>query len=195
MGRVILTLVLFMLVALLAGLVLIFSGAYNVAATESHTGLFRWILATATEQSIAKHAGEEPSIDLPSDSTTLWRGFYAFEDMCTQCHGAPGVDRGWLGQGVTPTPPLLHEKAVEMNDAELIWVIRHGIKFTSMPALEPTHTDKQIEELAAFVRALPDIEATEYAARREVIENASVGDDSTSASDGLVHDDGHDHVH
>lgn len=192
---VLVTIVLFILIAVLAGVIFVYSGAYNVAATESHGGLYRWIVLTTTEQSIANYSDAYAPVDLPSDSTASWRGFIAFEDMCVQCHGAPGVDRGWIGKGVAPTPPSLHEEASDMNDAELFWVIRHGIKFTSMPALEPTHTDDEIKELAAFVRDLPSIDSAEYAARRQAIEDALADTNSTGALNGIPADDGHDHVH
>lgn len=195
LATVLVTMVLFILVVLLAGLVGIYSGAYDVAADRAHTGVIRWVLRTATEQSIAKHAQEVEPVELSTDSTTLWRGFNAFEDMCVQCHGAPGVDRGWIGKGVKPTPPHLHEEAAQMNDAELYWVIRHGIKFTSMPALQPTHTDEQIRELAAFVRQLPTMDSTEFAAWRGMLEGASSDSASMPAQDGHVHEDGHAHTH
>lgn len=199
MGRtiatVLVTMVVFILVLILGGAVFIYSGAYNVAANESTAGLIRWILLTTADQSIARHAEAAAPLELSSDSTVLRRGFSAFEDMCIQCHGAPGVDRGWIGQGVEPTPPYLHEEASDMSDAELFWVIRHGVKFTAMPALQPTHTDEQIRELAAFVKLLPAMEETEYAAWRRATGAASSEGDTTSAPNGHVHDDGHDHVH
>lgn len=197
MGRriatVLVTMVVFILVLVLAGVAFMYSGVYNVAANASDTALVRWILLTTTEQSIARHAGEVAPLELSSDSTVVRRGFRAFEDMCVQCHGAPGVDRGWIGQGVEPTPPYLHTEASDMSDAELFWVIRHGVKYTAMPALQPTHTDEQIKELAAFVKQLPAIDEREYAARRRAIKDESSESDTTTAAAG--HDDGHDHVH
>ena len=189
------TIVLLILLFVLGGMLFVYSGAYNVAANDAHSDLFRWLVSTTTERSIANHAEKLAPVELPTDSATVRRGFVAFDDMCVQCHGAPGVDRGWIGQGVSPTPPYLHEEAAEMSDAELYWVIRHGIKFTSMPALQPTHTDDQIKELVAFVKQLPSIDAAEYASLRRRIEEASSDSAATAGPSGAVHDDGHAHTH
>lgn len=194
-STVLATIVLLVLVVVLGGMLFVYSGAYNVAASDAHSGLFRWIVLTTTERSIANHAEDLAPVDLPTDSTALRRGFAAFNDMCVQCHGAPGVDRGWIGQGVAPPPPYLHEEAADMSDAELYWVIRHGIKFTSMPALQPTHTDEQIGELVAFVRQLTTIDSTAYAALRRSLSDASSDSVSIDAPNRAVQDDGHAHTH
>lgn len=154
------------LVAALALLVLlgaafVYSGAYNVAASEPHTDLVSGLLGTLQEQSIEQRASED--VPLPTDSTALTHGLEHFAAMCVVCHGAPGVDRGEIGRGLNPRPPSLSREALEMEDGELVWVIKHGIKFTGMPAFGPTHSDEQLRQIAAFVRTLPELSAEEYA--------------------------------
>lgn len=139
----------------------VFSGVYDVAASRAHAGLVRGVLQTVQQQSIERHAPE--AVELPTDSAAWLHGLEHYRAMCEICHGGPGVRRGELGRGLTPRPPELGEAATEFTDGELVWIIRHGIKFTGMPAFGETHSDEEIRQIAVFVRSLPEIEPEEYA--------------------------------
>jgi len=75
-----------------------------------------------------------------------------------------------MREGLYPLPPNLAElshKEHEVNDskreaARQFWIIKHGIKMTSMPAAGKTHDDETIWGLVAFVRKLPTMTAEEY---------------------------------
>lgn len=184
MARVLVSLIVFALVAVVAGLLYIYSGAYNIAATEPHSDVVQWVLGTAQERSIRTHA-ETVDITVPSDSSTLRSGYRAYVDMCVVCHGAPGEDRGWMGQGLNPEPPDLARAAERLTADEIFWVLRHGIKLTGMPALASTHSDEEILELTAFVAHLPDMTEAEYQAWGSELDQP----------DAQRADDGHDHIH
>lgn len=155
----------------LGGLAFIYSGIYNVAATDEHTGLVRWALTSTTTRSIEARAGADPA--LPEGDEALRRGFLAYEAMCVDCHGAPGVERGWIGSGLQPTGPDLAAVAARRTPAQLLWAIEHGIKFTGMPALSPTHSQEEMLEVTAFVVRLKDMTASDYAELRRSAEAAS----------------------
>ena len=134
-------------------LITIYSGAPNVAATDPHWGVTAWILNTTMENSVREAAAD---VNVPADynDIDLRVGYSRFSSMCSQCHGAPGVERSWIGKGVRPEPPELSQEATEWNAAEIFWIVKHGIKMTGMPALAPTHSDDAIWTLAAFVEQL-----------------------------------------
>ena len=149
-----------LLVLALAGVGLMYSGAYDVAATDEHSGATRWVLRTTTVRSIKAHP--EESLELPTDPEALQRGHAIFDTMCVQCHGAPGVEPTWLGQGMLPDPPDLRDADYYYTPAQLYWIIEHGLKFTGMPAMSPTHDAEEIREVTAFVIELRDMTAQEY---------------------------------
>lgn len=161
-ATIILSLILAAVIVVGAALFYVYSGAYNVAATDEHVGAVTSGLDLVKERSIRRQA-QDLSITVPTDSASMQRGFLAHEEMCAPCHGAPGQDRGWMGQGMNPQPPELARAAEDFNDSELFWTIRHGIKLAGMPALAPTHDDDEILEIVAFVRMLPDMTPEEYA--------------------------------
>lgn len=143
------------------GFVFVYSGAYNVAATQDHTAMGRWLLNTTQNRSVAVRASEVPDPP-PVDSATLEHGFEHFRSMCVVCHGAPGVERGDFGKGITPTPPALSEEASEFSAKELFWIIKHGIKMAGMPAFGRTHSDAEIWSLVAFLERLEGMSDEEY---------------------------------
>ena len=49
-----------------------------------------------------------------------------------------------------------------MTAKELFWVTKNGIRMTGMPAWGPTHNDKDIWSVVAFVQTLPNLGPEEY---------------------------------
>jgi mono/diheme cytochrome c family protein len=150
----------FVLVLVLAALVFISAGAYNVAATAPHTSLTRWLLNTTQKRSVAARAGEIRSLAL--DSAMVRQGFEEYREMCVACHGAPGIERGALGKGINPEPPDLAKEAAEWSDGELFWITKHGIKLAGMPAFGVTHSDEELWGIVAFLRRLESMSPEEY---------------------------------
>lgn len=146
------------------GLVFVSCGRVDVAATSPHWTLTEWILETAMESAVARSAqGIEPPHSL-EDEALLREGAAAYDEMCASCHGAPGVERGVLAEGLNPAPPALADTAGEWSPAELYWITKHGIRMTGMPAFGPTHTDEQLWQVVALVARLPRLSAAEYRA-------------------------------
>ena len=160
------------LLALGTGLYVLYSGAYDVAATTDHAGVTRWALGTRQRRSVAARAASVDGAP-PADSAALAGGFVHFHAMCVQCHGAPGIDRGEVGQGMQPTPPRLEDEAGEWSDAELFWITKHGIRLAGMPAFGPTHDDDAIWGIVEFVRQLEAMTEEEYADRVRALQAAS----------------------
>jgi mono/diheme cytochrome c family protein len=102
----------------------------------------------------------------PTDDESLRHGFGEYDEMCVVCHGAPGVRPQAIGRGLNPEPPDLAAPDAETNDAELFWIIDHGIKFTGMPGFGATHSKETVWALVAFVKRLPGMSPEEYARQR-----------------------------
>lgn len=164
--KTVLTLVAFLAVLIVAALAFIYSGAYDVAATSSDTGLIHWALETTQERSVHRR-GEE--IEVPAQVTNptpemLRTGLIHYHEMCVTCHGAPGVSISEIGQGLNPYPPELSQEAGEEGAGEVYWVVKNGIKMTGMPAFGVTHDDEELWAIVAFVNRLPKLSPEEYQA-------------------------------
>lgn len=157
-----LAIVLTLAVLVAGGLIYMYAGAYNVAATQEHTAVVRRILDSGQKRSVAVRAGRVPEAP-PFDEPMVEHGFEHYRAMCVVCHGAPGVERGEFGKGITPTPPELSEAAAEWSVKELFWITKHGIKLAGMPAFGPTHSDEELWGIVAFLQEMEGMTAEEYA--------------------------------
>jgi len=146
-----------------AGIGLMYSGIINVAATNPHSALVDWTLSTASDNSIHYHAKGIVAPPLNGQQMLL-AGFRHYREMCVGCHLAPGIKSSEISKGLMPDPPKLQEAAEEWTPAELFWVIKNGIKMTGMPAWGPTHSDKKLWQIVAFVKKLPKMTPEQYKA-------------------------------
>jgi mono/diheme cytochrome c family protein len=149
--------------ASMIGGVTIITGAYNVAATEPHYAITISLFSAARDRAIAVRAQEMTPPSGWFERADLKKGFRSYHDMCVVCHAAPGLNDSVVRMGLNPEPPRLTEDRVQQRtDAELFWIIKHGIKMSGMPAFGPTHTDEEIWEVAAFLRRLGTMQPTGY---------------------------------
>jgi len=148
-------------VLIVAGLITVYGGTFNPAATQDHRPVTRWALDTAMRNGVESRAGE---VGQPPGNADLAAGGREFAAMCAHCHGAPGADRAAWARGMLPLPPDLAHAAEEWRTEEVFWIVRHGVKMSGMPAFGPTHDDAALWNVAAFVKQLPAMTPEEYAA-------------------------------
>jgi cytochrome c553 len=65
-------------------------------------------------------------------------------------------------QRATPPAPDLSRTAGEWSDGQLFWIIRHGVKYTGMPAWGTPDRPDEVRRMVAFVRRLPTMTAAQY---------------------------------
>ena len=158
-------------------LAVIYSGAYDVAATRQHTAPVYWLFLTALRQSIQAHAAREATQppDL-ADPYLVETGLVLYDRNCVPCHGAPGVAPHAIGLGMTPPPPNLVLQAREWRAREIYWTVSNGIKMTAMPAWEFRMTERERWAVVAFAKTLPTLSPAEYLAERARLMPAPAGD-------------------
>lgn len=150
-------------VQIVVGLIIVYTGSYNVAALDRHADLVRWALDTTMHRSVS---GRAESIGEPEAVTAeqITAAAATYASTCAHCHGAPGSERKRWAANMRPVPPYLFEKAAEWEPREIFWIVKNGIKMTGMPAFGPEHDDAAIWGIAAFVKQLPAMTPEDYAA-------------------------------
>ncbi len=140
-----------------------YSGAYNIAATEEHASVTRWVFNTTFRNSVESRASAEP---VPAQITEemIATGAGEYKEYCQHCHAGPGVERSEWASGMRPRPPHVTEAAAHWEMAEIFWLAKHGAKMTGMPAFGPSHDDETLWGIAAFVKQLPAMTPEQYAA-------------------------------
>jgi mono/diheme cytochrome c family protein len=148
--------------ALFAGALVLYTGAYNVAATQPHWRFTNWLLHTELHQSVQRQARNihAPPLDDPAFRE---RGLALYRGNCVPCHGAPGIAPHAFALGLLPPPANLAFTAREWRPAELYWVVRHGVKATGMPAWAYRLPDRDLWAVVAFLQQLPKLSPAGYA--------------------------------
>jgi len=127
-----------------------YSGAYDISQLTPHNAITKWMIRTTKHNSINKRLKD---IEVPklNDSAAIADGFLHYNEMCVDCHGAPGIDPAEMAKGLYPKPPKFYKSEDMPDPDEAFWIIKNGIKMTSMPAYGPTHSDKKIWEITDFL--------------------------------------------
>ncbi len=146
---------------IIAAVIYAYSGIFNVAAMDPHAPLESWALNMVKERSLKVRAQSITPPPMPN-SQKIGDAVRMFDDMCVQCHGAPGKDPGIVGKGLNPPPPRLPDTVQRWTRAELFWIVKNGIKMTGMPAFGPTHSDEDLWIVVAFLQRLPNVTPAEY---------------------------------
>jgi mono/diheme cytochrome c family protein len=174
--RVLLGIVIGILLVAVAGLVYMYSGAYDVAATVKHNPVVGWVLDTTRERSVEVR-GERVAAPPSFTDTQVSEGLHQFKETCIYCHGAPGVEPSAIGKGLNPKPPSLADEAKELSNGELFWVVKHGIKMTGMPSFGVTRNDDEIWAIVAFLDRLKGLTPETYQKMAEGLIASKPGQD------------------
>jgi len=139
------------------------SGIYNIAATEPHWGITSSFIGMLRNRSILEHSD---GIQVPNmnDEKLRKAGFPHYHETCRLCHGAPEHPPLEFASGLYPSPPSMTSGGVQkaLNDAEIYWIVKHGIKLTGMPAFGPTHDENELWGLVAIVKEIPQMSPEQY---------------------------------
>jgi mono/diheme cytochrome c family protein len=185
--------ILILLAILLGGSLFVWSGVYNFAATDEHWAITTRLIEYARERSIEVRAKDIAVPDYLDDSARIAAGGANFEEMCASCHLAPDGEVTELYEGLYPLPPVFYKSTSSSDDEhsrEHFWVIKNGLKLTSMPAWGVSHSDDEIWAMVAFINKLGGMSAEEY---QDMTADGEAGGHDDAQDDG--HDDGEDDGH
>jgi hypothetical protein len=90
----------------------------------------------------------------------------------------------------------LSHSALEMSEAEILWVLEHGIQHTGMPAFGETHSLEELQALTALVARFDGMSADEFERLAGPGANGGVGHDHGEGGVGRDHaEPGGEHEH
>ncbi len=149
-----LVLFLFVLLFVAAGVI---SAAYqfNLSALNE-PGRVETYLATEAKRWIVGRSARDPLPPAPrNDAVSLANGRMLYTGSCANCHGLDGRTPTDIGRWMYPRSPNFGSPAVQQwSDAELFWIIKHGVRLSGMPGFGKIHSDEQIRHLVHYVRTL-----------------------------------------
>lgn len=151
--------------ALLAGAVLasaafVVSTFHDVAATRAPAAATYAVFERGLRESVEHGARDIAAA--PADSKVTTRGLALYRAHCVQCHGAPGVAPEPFALGMVPVPVNLAYAARAWRPAELYWIIKHGVRWSGMPAWQFRMSEDDLWAVTAFVGQLAHLTPQAY---------------------------------
>jgi cytochrome c553 len=149
-------------VAAVGGALVALSGIVPIKASSGHWAVTAWFLDFAKVRSVSTHAF---GVELPpiEDPVLVMQGAGHYESGCMPCHGAPGSAMPTVAAAMTPPPPYLPALITRWDAEDLFYIVKHGIKFTGMPAWPAAERDDEVHAVVAFLLRLPELDAAAYA--------------------------------
>ena len=148
-------------VLLVGGLAIAASGIAPLKASAGHWRITNWLLHFTMERSVSTYAIaiEAPPLDHPA---LIRRGATHYDLGCSPCHGNVDDKTPRIPQAMLPPPPPLPDRVSQWQPEELFYLVKHGVKFTGMPAWPAQQRDDEVWAVVAFLRRLPELGAKEY---------------------------------
>ena len=145
----------------IAGFLAAASGLIPITASSGHWDITAWFLHFTMKRSVATHTlgMDAPALDEP---WLVLKGAGHYDIGCRPCHGGPGLQQPRIARAMTPHPPYLTPQLASWDAAELFYIVKHGVKFTGMPAWPSQQRDDEVWAMVAFLLELPNLDAETY---------------------------------
>ena len=120
-----------------------------------------WAAKLSLHATLDREAPKGPSPIAMTDANLI-EGINLYSQHCAICHGTAEGEKSTspLAKGLNPSPPQLASEGVEDDtEGESFWKIKHGIRWTGMPAWKETLNDDQIWKLATFLKHMDKLPA------------------------------------
>jgi cytochrome c553 len=161
-----------------AALLSVLAGAIPIRASSGHWRATAWVLDLIKRRSVNTYSRLVVDPGSPS-AAAIVRGAAHFDSGCRPCHGSPLAGRPALVMKMTPHPPHLTDRIARWDGRELFYIVKHGIKFTGMPAWTAPQRDDEVWSVVAFLKAMPGMSSETY--RRMAIGDSSAAAGGVSA--------------
>jgi len=130
------------------------TGALPAGADVAPPAIEAWAAKTSLHAAIGRET-RGASDPLPPTDAQLARGARVYGANCAVCHGAADAKPSLFARGLYIAAPQLAKDGVEDDpEAVISWKLRHGIRFTAMPAFETRLTDAELRETTAFLKRM-----------------------------------------
>ena len=111
------------------------------------------------DASVDRHAPPGHSPVQPTEAN-LRDGMHLYQDNCAMCHASPQHPEKKYGHPFYPPAPDFLKDAPDMEENANFYIIKHGVRWSAMPAWGNTLSDQQIWTLVTFLGHMGKLPAT-----------------------------------
>ena len=143
------------------GALVVIAGIVPIRASSGHWRITAIFLDFAKTRSVSTYSWgiEAPPLD---NESWILTGAAHYETACVPCHGSPDRTIPPVAEAMTPRPPQLNPRIARWQPEELFSIVKHGIKFTGMPAWPAQQRDDEVWAMVAFLRRMPQLDSGAY---------------------------------
>lgn len=151
MKKVLLGALLMLVLLLLSAAAVMRLGLLPVNADGSHSNLEARVMPLVLHASVTRRASGLAN-PVAVNEENLKAGTRTYNTMCVTCHSTPTGGPSEYGQAFYPPAPQLSGSLPQYTEAELFWIIKHGIRNTGMPAWGGMLSDEDIWRVVAMLK-------------------------------------------
>ena len=140
-------------------------GLMPINADTTPSSFEQRLFPTVVRAAVARQAGSIMIKD-SADAEGIHAGEEIYKVMCAQCHGQLNGRPSVLGASFYPPAPQLPGHSSSYTESEMFWIVKHGIRNTSMPAWGKLLSDRDIGQVVAFVKTLGQVESDDAITQR-----------------------------
>ncbi len=131
-------------------------GCANLRADAGPSEFESTLAVTALEASAARHAPKQINPIQPTEAN-LVDGARLYRDKCADCHGRPDNPDSDYGRSFYPRAPQFMKAPPRMTDHEKFFIIKHGVRWTAMPAWGNIMADSEIGQVVTFLNHIDNL--------------------------------------
>jgi len=143
---------------MIVGAVALAAGVYGYArwgflelrADQAPSALEQRVSGSVMDESTERHAPMQKNPLQPTPDN-LVAGARLYRDKCSDCHGSPVNASSDYGGSFYPRAPQFMKQAPDMPDYENFYIIKHGVRWTGMPAWGNLMTDSEIWQVVTLL--------------------------------------------
>lgn len=143
---------------LVVGVVLVLGGAFLYArlgfidprADIPVSSLESSVAMKSLDASLGRRTPEMTN-PLSAEDSNLAAGMKLFQLNCAGCHGDVSHPESPMARAFYPRPPQFQKEKPDMPENQNFYLIRHGIRYSGMPAWERSMSDKETWQVVTFL--------------------------------------------
>jgi mono/diheme cytochrome c family protein len=143
-------------ILLLAAIFMVGTGRVPIEASQQPSTLEMRIATTALNAAVQRCAASL-SNPVKMDDDALMQAMVLYKMSCASCHGAPGDADNVYGRSFYPPAPQFPTQHPRRSEAELYYVIKHGVRNTGMAAWGNLMEEEQVWKVAALLSRLDSL--------------------------------------
>ena len=144
--------IVFAVVAFIVAMGIYARGGYMAVNADATPGsIERWVANNALDAAI-QHQAHQTDNPVPKTAANLIDGMKLYSMNCALCHGGLDRKRNVLGGAFYPPAPQILVQPLDDPEWHIFFVIKHGVRWTAMPAWGKVMSDDDLWRVTAFVK-------------------------------------------